>query len=117
MSLTVMNLLSSAARIVKGSIMFSPDGIHDEDLLGMSDKTLRSLRGKQLAMIFQEPMTSLNPLMTCGAQVCEPLIQHKNLNRKEARSTVLKLFEKVLLPEPEHIYDNYPHQLSGGQKQ
>ena len=68
-------------------------------------------------MIFQEPMTSLNPLMTCGAQVCEPLILHKKLDKTEARSTVMKLFERVLLPEPERIYNSYPHQLSGGQKQ
>ena len=117
MSLTVMNLLSSAARIVNGSIIFSPDGKQECDLLDIPDKNVRSLRGNQMAMIFQEPMTSLNPLMTCGAQVCEPLMLHKNLDRTEARSTVLKLFEKVLLPEPERIYNNYPHQLSGGQKQ
>jgi len=117
MSLTIMNLLSDAARIVGGSVMFSSDGERNCDLLGMPDKILRSYRGNQMAMIFQEPMTSLNPLMTCGAQVCEPLIQHKNLDKTEARSTVLKLFEKVLLPEPERIYHNYPHQLSGGQKQ
>jgi len=117
MALTVMNLLSSAARIVRGSISFSPDGKQDCELLGMPDKNVRSLRGNQIAMIFQEPMTSLNPLMTCGTQVCEPLIQHKNLNKTEARLTVLKLFEKVLLPEPERIYNSYPHQLSGGQKQ
>ena len=117
MALTIMNLLSSAARIVRGSISFSPDGKQDCELLGMPDKNVRSLRGNQIAMIFQEPMTSLNPLMTCGTQVCEPLIQHKNLNKTEARLTVLKLFEKVLLPEPERIYNNYPHQLSGGQKQ
>ena len=117
MSLTIMNLLSSAARIVSGSIIFSPDGKQECDFLDMPDKNVRTLRGNQMAMIFQEPMTSLNPLMTCGAQVCEPLILHKNLDRTEARSTVLKLFEKVLLPEPERIYNNYPHQLSGGQKQ
>ena len=117
MSLTVMNLLSSAARIVNGSIIFSPDGKQECDLLNIPDKNIRSLRGNQMAMIFQEPMTSLNPLMTCGAQVCEPLMLHKNLDRTEARSTVLKLFDKVLLPEPERIYTNYPHQLSGGQKQ
>ena len=117
MSLTVMNLLSNAARIVSGSIMFSSDGKQDCNLIGMPDKILRSYRGNQLAMIFQEPMTSLNPLMTCGAQVCEPLVQHKNMGKAEARSAVLKLFEKVLLPEPERIYNNYPHQLSGGQKQ
>ena len=117
MSLTVMNLLNSAARIVSGSIMFSSDGKQVSDLLAIPDKIIRSYRGNQLAMIFQEPMTSLNPLMTCGDQVCEPLIQHKNLDKTEARSTVLKLFEKVLLPESERIFNNYPHQLSGGQKQ
>jgi peptide/nickel transport system ATP-binding protein len=117
MSLTIMNLLSDTARIVSGSVMFSSDGERNCDLLGMPDNILRLYRGNQMAMIFQEPMTSLNPLMTCGAQVCEPLIQHKNMDKTEARSAVLKLFEKVLLPEPERIFHNYPHQLSGGQKQ
>jgi len=112
-----MNLLSTAARIVSGSIMFSSDGKKDCDLLGIPDKIVRSLRGNQMAMIFQEPMTSLNPLMTCGTQVCEPLILHKKLDKAVARSTVLKLFAKVLLPEPDRIYNSYPHQLSGGQKQ
>jgi peptide/nickel transport system ATP-binding protein len=116
-SLAVMNLLSSTARILGGSIMFSSDGRQECDLLAMREKNIRSIRGNQMAMIFQEPMTSLNPLMTCGSQVCEPLILHKNLDKTAARSAVLKLFEKVLLPEPERVYNNYPHQLSGGQKQ
>ena len=117
MSLTVMNLLSSAARIVSGSIRFSADGKQDGDLLGIPGNNVRSIRGNQMAMIFQEPMTSLNPLMSCGNQVCEPLMLHKKLDKAKARSTVLKLFEKVLLPEPDRIYNSYPHQLSGGQKQ
>jgi peptide/nickel transport system ATP-binding protein len=117
MSLAVMNLLSSTARILNGSAMFSPDGRQASDLIKIPEKEIRSVRGNQMAMIFQEPMTSLNPLMTCGAQVCEPLILHKNLDKSTARSAVLKLFEKVLLPEPERVYNKYPHQLSGGQKQ
>ena len=71
--------------------MFSSDGKQRFNLLGMPDKILRSYRGKQLAMIFQEPMTSLNPLMTCGAQVCEPLIQHKNLDKTEARCSCTEI--------------------------
>ncbi|HEY2648152.1 MAG TPA: ABC transporter ATP-binding protein [Puia sp.] len=117
MSLTIMNLLSKAARIVTGSVIFSPDGKNDYNLLGMPENVLRSNRGSRMAMIFQEPMTSLNPLMTCGEQVCEPLMLHKKFSKSEARMAVLKLFEKVLLPEPDRIYDNYPHRLSGGQKQ
>ena len=78
MSLTVMNLLSSAARIVRIHYIFSR-WKEECDLLDIPDKNVRSLRGNQMAMIFQEPMTSLNPLMTCGAQVCEPLMLHKNL--------------------------------------
>lgn len=117
MSLTLMNLLSKAAHVIQGSILFSPDGKNEINLLGMDETMFRSYRGNQLAMIFQEPMTSLNPVMTCGAQLCEPLMLHKKLNRKEAKSTVLMLFEKVQLPDPEWVFNKFPHQLSGGQKQ
>ena len=71
MSLAIMKLLSPAARIKNGSILFSPDGMKSTDLLGLTEKQFRPYRGNQLAMIFQEPMTSLNPVMTCGAQCCE----------------------------------------------
>jgi peptide/nickel transport system ATP-binding protein len=117
MCLALMNLLSKAARVVQGSVLFSPDGKGTINLLGMPEKEFRSYRGNQLAMIFQEPMTSLNPVMTCGKQLVEPLIQHKKLNRVQARKEALLLFEKVQLPEPETIFKRYPHQLSGGQKQ
>jgi len=117
MCLALMNLLSKAARVVQGSVLFSPDGKGTINLLGMPEKEFRSYRGNQLAMIFQEPMTSLNPVMTCGKQTVEPLIQHKKLNRVQARKEALLLFEKVQLPEPETIFKRYPHQLSGGQKQ
>ena len=117
MSLTLMNLLSKAARVVKGSILFSPDGKQVTDLLGVPEKKFRSFRGNQLAMIFQEPMTSLNPVMTCGAQLIEPLMQHKKMNRRQAGKETLRLFEKVQLADPEIVFRKYPHQLSGGQKQ
>ncbi|MEJ0080346.1 MAG: ABC transporter ATP-binding protein [Puia sp.] len=117
MSLSIMNLLSSSARIKHGSIFFSPDGIQLIDLLKLKGKQFLSYRGNQLAMIFQEPMTSLNPVMTCGAQCGEPLMLHKKLTRRQARMETLALFEKVRLPEPQRIFNKYPHQLSGGQKQ
>jgi peptide/nickel transport system ATP-binding protein len=117
MSLALMNLLTKSARILRGSVLFSPDGREEIDLLKLPEKSIRSFRGNRLAMIFQEPMTSLNPVMTCGEQVCEPLMQHKNLSRREARSAALLLFEKVQLPEPQFVFNKYPHQLSGGQKQ
>ncbi len=117
MALTLMNLLSKAARVIMGSVLFSPDGKEAIHLLGLPEKKIRSFRGNQLAMIFQEPMTSLNPVMTCGAQLIEPLMQHKKLGRSQARSAALLLFEKVQLPEPVRVYNKYPHQLSGGQKQ
>jgi peptide/nickel transport system ATP-binding protein len=117
MSLTLMKLLSPAARIVQGTVLYSPDGHHTVDLLTLSEKKFRPYRGSQLAMIFQEPMTSLNPVMTCGAQCSEPLMLNKKMNRKQARSAVLSLFEKVRLPDPSLTFEKYPHQLSGGQKQ
>ncbi len=117
MALTLMNLLSKAARVVHGNILFSRDGIKVFDLLGIPEKKFRSFRGNHLAMIFQEPMTSLNPVMACGSQLIEPLMLHKKLNRNLARSAALSLFEKVHLSEPGRVYNKYPHQLSGGQKQ
>jgi len=77
MSLTLMNLLSKTARVKQGSVLFSLDGTNEIELLGMEEKKFRAYRGNRLAMIFQEPMTSLNPVMTCGAQLCEPLMLHK----------------------------------------
>jgi peptide/nickel transport system ATP-binding protein len=117
MSLTLMNLLSGAARIRQGSILFSPDGREVVDLLRVPEKKFRSYRGNRLAMIFQEPMTSLNPVMTCGDQLCEPLIQHKKLSRSKAKAEAFLLLEKVQMPDRDRIYKSYPHQLSGGQKQ
>ncbi|MBO4588191.1 MAG: ABC transporter ATP-binding protein [Bacteroidales bacterium] len=87
------------------------------DLLSLSEDEFRHYRGDHIAMIFQEPMTSLNPVHKCGAQVVEMLLQHEKVSHKEARERVIELFKEVLLPRPEKIFDSYPHEISGGQKQ
>ena len=117
-SLSILRLLPSPpARYRSGKILFSADGEKPVDLMMLPETTLRRLRGSRIAMIFQEPMTSLNPVLTCGAQVSEALRLHKNLPRASARLQTLEWFRKVELPEPEQVFEKYPHQLSGGQKQ
>ena len=111
-ALTIMQLLPSQARIGSGTVQY--DGI---DLLSSGKEVSENLRGSKIGMIFQEPMTSLNPVMRCGMQVAESIRIHQKVNRKIAREKVIGLFQKVKLPRPEHIYTSYPHQISGGQKQ
>ena len=112
-----MGLLSPNAIIhPKSEILFRQD---DKmiDLLKLSPKELEKIRGNEIGMIFQEPMTSLNPSLRCGEQVEEAIRLHQNLSKEEAKKKVLHLFEQVKLPNPERIYKAYPHELSGGQKQ
>ncbi len=112
-SLAILGLLpNKIAKISKGNITYK--GI---SLLQLNEKEYRAIRGNEIAMIFQEPMSSLNPSMKCGKQVIEILLQHTTLSNKEAKEEVLSLFEKVKLPDPQRAYSSYPHQLSGGQKQ
>ncbi|HCC95263.1 MAG TPA: ABC transporter ATP-binding protein [Flavobacteriaceae bacterium] len=116
-SLAIMGLLSPNATIYPESeILFRQD---DKmiDLLKLSPKELEEIRGNEIGMIFQEPMTSLNPSLHCGEQVEEAIRLHQNLSKEEAKKKVLHLFEQVKLPNPERIYKAYPHELSGGQKQ
>jgi peptide/nickel transport system ATP-binding protein len=116
-SLSILQLLPvPPAHFPNGKILFTESG-QTIDLLQVSGKTLQQLRGHKISMIFQEPMTSLNPVMTCGRQVAEALRQHKKLSKVAAREKVIAWFEKVKLPHPESVYNRYPHQLSGGQKQ
>ncbi len=110
-ALAVMGLLPPTAR-VSGSIQF--DG---QELVGAAEDALCQLRGNRIGMIFQEPMTALNPLHTVGAQVAEPLRQHRGMGRAESRAEALKLLERVHLPQAAQRLDAYPHQLSGGQRQ
>jgi peptide/nickel transport system ATP-binding protein len=112
-SLTVMGLLPSrGARIASGSIRF--DG---QDLRALSADSLRDLRGNRLAMIFQEPMTSLNPAFTIGDQIMEGLTRHKGLTGAQAREQAIAMLRKVKIPAPDKRVDEYPHQLSGGMRQ
>jgi peptide/nickel transport system ATP-binding protein len=110
-SLAILGLLSKNAK-VEGKIIFD-----DFDVTKIKEKEFRKIRGNQISMIFQEPMSSLNPSLTCGYQVEEILLQHKKISKKEAKILVIELFNKVKLPRAEVIYSQYPHQLSGGQKQ
>jgi peptide/nickel transport system ATP-binding protein len=115
-SLSIMGLLHPSARIKKGEIIYHGQG-QAIDLLKLSKKEMRKYRGREIAMIFQEPMTSLNPVIKCGEQVAEAIRLHEEVSRKEAREKTIAWFKEVLLPRPEEIYDSYPHQISGGQKQ
>ena len=110
-SLAVLGLLPKNT-IQEGDIFFD-----EKNLLKISDKEFKQIRGNKIAMIFQEPMSSLNPTLTCGSQVAEVLKQHTGLNKKEMYEEVISLFQKVKLPLPDRIFNSYPHQISGGQKQ
>lgn len=111
-SLAIMRLLGENALTPQGKILYN-----GQDVLQLPMREMRKLRGKEIAMIFQEPMTSLNPVFTCGYQVAEAIRLHEGLDKKAAKEKVIQLFEKVELPRPEKIYDAYPHEISGGQKQ
>jgi len=111
-SLAIMGLLPSQNSKITGTILFK-----DKSLLELSDKEMMPLRGSEIAMIFQEPMTALNPSIKCGKQVAEVLQLKEKLNYASAKEETISLFEKVKLPNPKAIYNSYPHQISGGQMQ
>lgn len=112
-SLALMGLLpKDVSQISEGEIIFN-----NQNITNFSSNDFRKIRGNEMAMIFQEPMSSLNPSMKCGQQVVEMFEEHTNLTEKEIKAEVLALFEKVKLPNPEEIYNKYPNQISGGQKQ
>ena len=112
-SLAIMGLLpSKISKITNGTILFN-----GKEITNLSDKEFQKIRGNDIAMIFQEPMSSLNPSLKCGFQVAEILERHTSLSKKEIKTKVISLFEKVKLPNPEELFNKYPHQISGGQKQ
>ena len=117
-SLSVMRLIQSPpGKITNGQIIFhTPDG-EIVDLLKCSEGEMRSHRGNDIAMIFQEPMTSLNPVYSCGYQVMEALILHQKISKSVAKKRTIELFKEVELPRPESMFRAYPHEISGGQKQ
>jgi len=116
-ALSIMRLLAKTATISSGEINFYNQENRAINLLSLPEEEMRKYRGNELAMIFQEPMTSLNPVLSCGKQVAEALILHKKLSKPDARLRTIELFEKVKLPRAEKLFDSYPHQISGGQKQ
>jgi peptide/nickel transport system ATP-binding protein len=117
-SLSILKLLPSPpARYSSGQILFSQEGKNETDIVKLDEKSIQKIRGNQISMVFQEPMTSLNPVKTCGKQVMEAIRTHYNISKKEARKRTISLFEKVKLPDPQSIVDRYPHEISGGQKQ
>ena len=120
-ALSVMQLLNpKTVRYPSGKILFRANNDNQNpplDILKASESTMQTLRGNQIGMIFQEPMTSLNPVIRCGEQISEQIILHKHISKKEAKEQVISLFNEVMLPRPAQIFDSYPHELSGGQKQ
>src|SRR6185312_10127709 len=116
-SLALMRLIPRAGNIASGELLFNSRTKGNLDITKLSEKEMRNFRGNEIAMVFQEPMTSLNPVYTCGDQVMEAIMLHQKVSKQESRSRTIELFKQVKIPRPEKIVDSYPHQLSGGQKQ
>jgi peptide/nickel transport system ATP-binding protein len=116
-ALSILQLLASPPARLSGEMNFSKDGGPRVNLLQLNAHEIQQVRGNDISMVFQEPMTSLNPVLTCGRQVMEVILLHQGASRKEARQKTIELFGQVKLPDPEAIFGRYPHQLSGGQKQ
>ncbi len=116
-SLALMGLLPRRAEIRSGEILFQNKTEQLLDLAKSDQSAFQKIRGSEIAMIFQEPMTSLNPVFRCGEQVMEAVLLHQEMNKKDAKEKVISLFSNVNLQDPERIFHSYPHQLSGGQRQ
>jgi peptide/nickel transport system ATP-binding protein len=111
-SLGLMRLLNDEQTVINGSVL-----LNGTCLCTVPEPEMQKIRGHQMAMIFQEPMTSLNPVLTCGYQITEAIQLHLGVNKAEAKQRTIDLFKEVQLPRPEELFDSYPHQISGGQKQ
>jgi oligopeptide/dipeptide ABC transporter ATP-binding protein len=112
-ALSILRLIPDPpGKISNGKVLFK-----DKNLLDLSWEAMRKIRGNEISMIFQEPMTSLNPVFTVGFQIMEPLMIHRNMDKKEARETAVKMLKKVGIPSPERRVNDYPHQFSGGMRQ
>ncbi|WP_195575961.1 ABC transporter ATP-binding protein [Paenibacillus sp. 1001270B_150601_E10] len=111
-AMSLMRLVAAPGKIVGGEILYK-----GEDLLKLKEREMRYLRGNEIAMIFQDPMSSLNPVLTIGHQIAEPLRIHKKLSKQDAKKKAIQLIELVGIPRAAKIYDSYPHELSGGMRQ
>ncbi|MBS0000909.1 MAG: ABC transporter ATP-binding protein [Cyclobacteriaceae bacterium] len=117
-ALSILNLIPNPpGEIIQGEIYFRSKQAGTINLAQLPESEIRKIRGNEISMIFQEPMTSLNPVINCGNQIIESLVKHKGISRRDAIRKTIGLFEKVRLPRPEIILKTYPHQLSGGEKQ
>jgi peptide/nickel transport system ATP-binding protein len=117
-ALSIMGLIRPPGKIVGGEILYRTNGKSiDIASLDPTGKQIRSIRGNEIAMIFQEPMTSLNPVFTVGNQIMESIILHQQFHKKDARERAIQMLDKVGIPLPEQRVDDYPHQLSGGMRQ
>ncbi len=111
-SLSIMRLIEPPGFVASGRILF-----RGRDMVGLSEREIRGIRGNQICLVFQDPMTALNPVYTVGTQVAEALLAHQDLDRKAVRERVVELFRLVGIPAPERRFDEYPHKLSGGMRQ
>ncbi|MFN8846127.1 MAG: ABC transporter ATP-binding protein [Bdellovibrionales bacterium] len=111
-SLAVMRLIENPGKITGGQVLFN-----GQDLLKISESEMENVRGSKIAMIFQEPMTALNPVLTIGQQIDEQILRHENVSQEEAKKRSIEMLSLVGIPSPEERYENYPHQLSGGMRQ
>ena len=112
-SLSIMRLIPNPpGRIASGQIIYHTKDGKQVDLAQLSEDEMRKYRGDEISMIFQEPMTSLNPVFTCGDQVAEAIMLHQKTTKKQAQELTLQMFEKVKLPNPQRVWNAYPHQLS-----
>ncbi|OIP71909.1 MAG: ABC transporter ATP-binding protein [Oscillatoriales cyanobacterium CG2_30_44_21] len=116
-ALAIMGLLGESGKITNGEVLFRPSGEVPIDLVRVSPKKMLKYRGDRMAMVFQEPMTSLNPLFTCGYQVIEAIRLHRQVSQSEAEKLTIQLFDEVQLPNPQQLIERYPHEISGGQLQ
>lgn len=111
-AMSLMRLVDSPGKIVDGEIVFD-----EKNILTLSDEEIRSIRGNEISMIFQEPMTSLNPVFTVGKQIMESVMLHRNIGKKEAKEVAIEMISLVGIPDAEKVIDRYPHELSGGMRQ
>ena len=110
--LAVMGLINDPNAVIEGSIKFK-----GRELVGMTNKEMRKLRGREIAMVFQDPMTALTPVYTIGWQIAEQILAHQNISKSAARQKAIDLLAEVNIPNPADAVDRYPHQLSGGMRQ
>lgn len=111
-ALAILNLVSPPGRVVSGEVLFN-----GSDLLEVDDNSLRTVRGSKISMVFQEPATAFNPVFTIGYQITESVMAHRKIDKPKAKELALEYLRKAHIPDPERVYHDYPHQLSGGTKQ